>query len=74
MVCSIFRSYIVFLEMGSFHKNLTMYICLFPRSLTTQLGFNDVLFGIFYSWYLFCILTTIEGEKLKNKIALFFQP
>lgn len=74
MVCGIFRKYIVFSEMWSFHKNLTMYIAPSPRSLTTQLGFHYVLF-----WYILRLVSVLhtnyyEGWNAKDRITLLFQP
>lgn len=55
--------------MWNSHNNSTMHMHLFSRSLTTQLGFHDVLSGIFY-WYLVSVLhTNCHGTG----IAFFFQ-
>lgn len=72
MVCSVFCKYILFSEMCNSH-NSTMSIHLFCRSLTTQLGFHDVLSGIFY-----CLVSVLHtnycgGRKARMTIAFFFQ-
>lgn len=73
MVCGVFCKYIVLSEMWRFHNNSTIRIHLFSRSLTTPLGFHDVLSGLFYCQKSGLHSNFCGGWKGRTRIAFFFR-